>query len=64
MWKGIILQSLSELAILLFLYLEAPVFAPESDGEIEESARIILKCFDELSGGLKSETKKIYGNIN
>ena len=65
MWKHIILQSLSELGILLFLYLKAPIFVPESDGEIGDSAKIILNCFNELPGGLKEETKKIiYGNKN
>ena len=66
MWKHIILQSLAELAILLFLYLKAPIFVSETiGGEIDKSADLIFNCFGELPGGLKNISHKIiYGNKN
>jgi magnesium-transporting ATPase (P-type) len=65
MWKHIGFQAFFEICILLFLYLYAPKFVPESDGEIKESARIILNCFGELPGGSTKNTSKIiYGNKN
>ena len=65
MWKHIILQSLFELILLLMLYLFAPKFIPESEGEMTQSAELILECFGELPGGLKKNNNKIlYGNKN
>ena len=65
MWKHIGFQTFFELGILLFLYLYAPEFIPEKDGEIMESAELLLKCFGELPGGSKENTTKIiYGNKN
>ena len=65
MWKHITLQSLTEIIILLVLYLKAPSFVPESRGEIYDSANLILDCFGELPGGYKEyHGKIIYGNKN
>ena len=65
MWKHIGFQSFFEICILLFLYLYAPEFVPESDGEMKESADIIIGCFGELPGGAKNNTNNIiYGNKN
>ena len=65
MWKHIGFQTFFELVILLFLYLYAPEFIPEREGEIMDSAKLLLNCFGELPGGIKEETDKIiYGNKN
>jgi hypothetical protein len=68
MWKHIGFQSFFEICILLFLYLYAPEFVPESDGndqEMKESSWIILDCFGQLPGGSKENTSNIiYGNKN
>ena len=62
MWKHIILQSIVEIVILLILYIMAPKFIPETKDEITNATEKLLKCYQELPGGLKTMTNKIiYG---
>jgi Ca2+ transporting ATPase len=62
MWKHIILQSIVEIVILLILYIMAPKFIPETKDEITKATENLLKCYQELPGGLKTMTDKIiYG---
>ena len=64
MWKHIGFQSFFEICILLFLYLYAPKFVPETDDYLKRSADLIIKCFGELPGGGNDTEKIIYGNKN
>ena len=60
MWKHIILQSLVQLILLLFLYLYAPYFIAENDLVRLAENKIIKFCYVELPGNTK-ETNIIYG---
>jgi Ca2+ transporting ATPase len=60
MWKHIILQSLVQLVLLLFLYLYAPYFIVENDLVRLAENKIIKFCYTELPGNT-SENNIIYG---
>ena len=55
MWKHIILQSLVQLILLLFLYLYAPHFIKENDLVRLVENKIIKYCYDRLPGNTKEE---------
>ncbi|MBP3801323.1 MAG: cation-translocating P-type ATPase [Clostridia bacterium] len=50
MWKHIILQSICEIALLLTLYLAAPLFIKEYKDDIKNSAKDLYDCFGQLPG--------------
>ena len=50
MWKHIIIQSLFELLLLIFLYLYAPHFITENDVVRLAENRIIKECYGEMPG--------------
>ena len=60
MWKHIIVQSLVQLILLLFLYLYAPHFIKENDTVRLAENRIIYDCYDQFPGNTKMENI-IYG---
>ena len=62
MWKHIIGQSIFEIAILLVLYLMAPMFIPEDKEDIKESAKFIQSCFGKLPGDATDLNKILIGN--
>ena len=51
MWKHIIIQSLFQLILLLFLYLYAPFFIKEKDFVRLVENRIISHCYQKMPGG-------------
>ena len=55
MWKHIILQSLVQLILLLFLYLYAPYFIIENDLVRLAENRIIKFCYEELPGNTNEQ---------
>ena len=60
MWKHIILQSLIQLILLLFLYLYAPYFIVEDDLVRLVENKLIKFCYTELPGNT-NENNIIYG---
>ena len=60
MWKHIILQSLIQLILLLFLYLYAPYFIVEDDLVRLVENKLIKFCYIELPGNT-NENNIIYG---
>ena len=60
MWKHIILQSLVQLILLLFLYLYAPYFIVENDLVRLAENKLIKYCYKELPGNTK-ENNIIFG---
>ena len=51
MWKHIIIQSVFQLALLLFLYLYAPFFIKEGDYVRLTENEIIYSCYGKMPGG-------------
>ena len=65
MWKHIGIQSFFEIAILLTLYLIAPMFIPEDKQTIIDSMRYLSECFGKLPGEVtydENDLKILYGN--
>jgi magnesium-transporting ATPase (P-type) len=61
MWKNIILQSIFQFALILFLYLYGPKFIPE-DNLIRVAENIIIRyCYGEIPGAEKNEKLIISG---
>ena len=60
MWKHILLQSLIQLILLVFLYLYAPKFIPEDNYVRLAENKLIEYCFGNLPGKTKV-TNIIYG---
>ena len=61
MWKHIVLQSIFEIGILLFFYLEAPKYIDEYKHNLLELASDIKSCTGYLPGGATDEDKILYG---
>ena len=61
MWKHIVLQSIFEIGILLFFYLEAPKYIDEYKHDLLTLASDIKLCTGELPGGAKDIKKILYG---
>ena len=60
MWKHIVIQSFSQIVILLILYLKAPKFVKEQDIERLAENKIINYCYGEMPGK-GDPTHIIYG---
>jgi Ca2+ transporting ATPase len=61
MWKHIVLQSIFEIGILLFFYLEAPKYIDEYKPNLLKLASDIKACTGGLPGGAKDIKKILYG---
>ena len=61
MWKHIIIQSLIELGILIFIYLDAPHFVKE-DNPVRLAENLIIKdCYGKLPGDIEDVELIIFG---
>ena len=61
MWKHIIIQSLIQLGILIFIYLDAPHFVKE-DNPVRLAENLIIKdCYGKLPGDIEDVELIIFG---
>ena len=61
MWKHIIIQSLVQLGILIFIYLDAPHFVKEDNPVRLAENLIIQHCYGKLPGDIKDPELIIFG---
>ena len=61
MWKHIIIQSLIQLVILIFIYLDAPHFVKEDNPVRLAENLIIMDCYGKLPGDIKDPELIIFG---